>query len=270
MAKSLAHYRNQLRERGLKSIVVARLRWYKRKVAGLAIFGRMVEALGNQVSVDGIKLSLDNPLIPVSDKGYILFNIHETGERALARKYILRSLPTIEIGGSIGVVSCSISRILDDPSAFVVVECSPENLKSLAKNRKLNSCEFSIEPRALAYGSDTVSFNVDSFLAGTVHGDADNHILVTTTTVLDLIKKYKFHRINLIVDCEGAEIDLVVNEAAILRDYVKWFIVEIHPGIVGRAAVSDMFDKLKESGFVVREKHGEQVVAFENVGLSVP
>jgi FkbM family methyltransferase len=268
MGKSIAHYRAKLRDRGLKAIILGRLRWYKGMVAGHPAVGRLVEILGDRVSLNGTTISLDNPLIPTAVKGYFLFGMHEEGERKLAARYLDRALPTIEIGGSIGGVSCMVSKLLDNPAALVVVECSPENLKSLETNRNLNGCEFSIEPKALAYGSDTIAFNVDNFLAGTTHGKAGERIVVPTTSVFDIIKKYRFDRINLIADCEGAEIDLVINEHEVLRSHVKWFIVEVHPDLVGRAAVQDMLERLDRCGFVIRERHGDQVIAFENAALS--
>jgi FkbM family methyltransferase len=270
MSKSIAHYRAQLRDRGLKDIILGRLHWYRELLAGQPTVGWLVERFGDRVSLNGITLSLDNPLIPTSVKGYFYFGVYEEGERKLTTRYLDRALPTIEIGGSIGGVACMVSRLLDNPAAYVVVECSPQNLESLAKNRDLNSCEFSIEPKALAYGSDTISFNVDSFLAGTIHGETGRQISVSTTSVSDILEKYRFDQINLIADCEGAEIHLVINEPEVLRNHVKWFIVEIHPNLVGPAAVQDMLERLKHCGFVVRERHGDQVIAFENVTLSRP
>ena len=171
--KSLSHYRAKLHDRGFREIILGRLRWYKRSFAmDNWVVGRLVELFGNRISLDGITLSLANPLIPTPYKSNIYFGIYENGERELSAKYLNRNIPTVEIGGSIGGVSCTVSKLLKDPASYVVVECSPENLLTLTKNRDLNQCSFAIEPKALAYGSDTISFNLENFIAGRVNGNS--------------------------------------------------------------------------------------------------
>jgi FkbM family methyltransferase len=266
--RRLAHYYAQLRERGLKAVLLRRFHWYKIQISGRPEVGWLVELFGDCISLGGVKLSLDNPLIPTAFKGHILFGFYEEGERQLATRYLDAALPTVEIGGAIGVVSCTVSKLLNDPAAFVVIECSPPNLTSLTKNRNLNGCKFSIEPKALAYGSDVIAFNIDTFHAGTIHGESKKQIVVPTTTISEILKKYKFDRINLIADCEGAEVDLVINELDVLRDRVKWFIVEVHPTLVGAQAVNDMLEILTRCGFAIKEQYGNQVIAFENTALS--
>jgi FkbM family methyltransferase len=267
--RTFAHYQAQLRDRGLKGVLLSRFRWYKIKLSERPVVGRLVEILGDRVSLGGVRISLDNPLIPTAFKGHILFGFYEEGERTLATRYIDPGLPTVEIGGAIGVVSCTVSKFLNDPAAFVVVECSPPNLISLAKNRDLNGCKFSIEPKAIAYESDVVSFNVDTFYAGRVHGNSEQQLSVPTTTISKILEKYRFDRINLIADCEGAEVDLVINEPHVLRNHVKWFIVEVHPTLVGAQAVGDMLERLVRCGFEIKERYGNQVIALENTTLSV-
>jgi FkbM family methyltransferase len=266
----LTHYVTQLRDRGPSAIFWSRLRSYKKRISDNPKVGRMVEIFGNKVWLDGMTLSLDNPLIPTAFKGHILFGFYEKAERTLVAAYIDRKLPTIEIGGAIGAVSCTIGKLLVNPQAFVVVECSPTNLASLAKNRELNACQFSIESKAVAYGSDTISFSVDTFYAGRIDANGAKTISVPTTSIREILKKYRFDdSINLIADCEGSEIDIVANEIETLRDRVKWLIIEVHPALVGQPAVDAMMDKLEEAGFIVRDRslHNHHVFALENENL---
>jgi hypothetical protein len=48
-------------------------------------------------------------------------------------------------GGCIGVVSCVINRVLQEPSRHVVVEGNPYIIPALQCNRDFNGCSFQIE-----------------------------------------------------------------------------------------------------------------------------
>src|SRR5580704_15131065 len=108
--KTIAHYRQKLNERGLRDLIAGRLSWYKSRFQMDNWYvGRMVELLGNKVTIQGARLCVDNPLVTTRHKGSMFFNIYENAERELASKYLDRSLPTVEIGGSIGGVSCVVN-----------------------------------------------------------------------------------------------------------------------------------------------------------------
>jgi FkbM family methyltransferase len=225
---SLEQYRRKLRERGVSEIVAGRLRWYRQAFQmNNWLIGRLIELCGNQVTVDGIRLSLDNPLITTRHKSTIYFGIYEIGERELSKQFIDPTLPTIEIGGSIGVVACSTNRLLADPTAHVVVECNPLVLPTLEKNRALNGCRFTIEPRALAYDVDTISFTIapDHFMMGRLGGSNGQEVIVRTVTLAEIIATHQFKTVNLISDSEGAEVE---HEADLLRRHVKIIILETH------------------------------------------
>lgn len=57
----------------------------------------MVELTGNTVRLDDITLSVDNPLVTTRHKSTLYFGIYEVGERELTKRFIDRSIPTIEI-----------------------------------------------------------------------------------------------------------------------------------------------------------------------------
>jgi FkbM family methyltransferase len=220
MAKTLSHYRQTFAEKGFVGIISGRLRWYSQAI-GHSYFltknwcvGRFVELAGNNIVFDGINLSVDNPLIKTGDKGPMYFGVYEISERKLTRRYIDPSLPTVEIGGSIGGVACITNRLLRDPSAHVVVECNPLVLPTLQRNKEINGCGFAIEPYALAYQGDTVPLNVSSeyFMMSRLHASSGHKITVGTIKLRDIVEKYEFNIINLISDSEGSEVEMVENE----------------------------------------------------------
>ena len=156
-----------------------------------------------------------------------------------------------------------VGKMLLDPTRQVVLECNPMLLPTLKKNRDVNGCRFEIEPLALAYGRQTVSFTVtDHFMLGGVGNRPTARVDVPTTYLRKILDKYGFDRINLISDCEGAEIGLVDHEADLLRDRVGRLIVEIHelaPGTIDRTVA-----KICNLGFVAKQRLRGGVLAFEN------
>jgi FkbM family methyltransferase len=266
---SIAHYRQKLRDRGIRNLIAGRLSWYKlRFQMDNWWIGRLVELTGNRVNLGGVKLSLDNPLVRTMHKSSIYFGIYEIEERELSARHINRSLPTIEIGGCIGGVSCTVSKLLQNPTAHVVVECNPVLLPTLEYNRQLNGAQFTIEPYAIAYGAETISFGIDDAMMGSALRRQNQQVTVPTTTLRKLVDKHGFDLINLISDCEGAEIDLIDNEPDTLRDRVKWFVAEVHPEFVGPDKVAKMMTDLGRLGFQVRSNSRRNVIAFENTFLA--
>jgi FkbM family methyltransferase len=160
------------------------------------------------------------------------------------------------------------ARSVADPTAFVVIECNPILLPTLKSNRDRNGCQFEIEPVAIAYGGETVSFTIDGhFMMGRLQEGAGQRVTVKATTMKSILDRKAFKKINLISDCEGAEIDLVLNEPDVLRERVKWLVIETHEMHVGAAAVKKMLDALSQLGFVVRDQARETVLALENLSL---
>lgn len=252
MKARLEGYRRKLNEKGVAEIIKGRFRWYKQSFQmDNWLIGRMVELFGNKIALDGIRLSLDNPLIQTRHKSTIYFGLYEVEERAMAKRFLDPALPLIEIGGSIGGVACLTNKMLSNPEAHVVVECNPFVLPTLEENRVLNGCKFAIESRALAYDAETISFNVvmDHFMKGALGGSEGQKVTVETVTLAEIVRTHKFEAFNLISDSEGAEVDMVDNEAALLRDHAKVILLETHAAARGPAAISGMIAKLESLGF---------------------
>jgi len=268
MFKPLSHYRQKLTEKGISGIIVGRWRWYKQAFEmDNWVIGKLIELSGNKVTVDGITLSVDNPLVTTRHKSSLYFGIYEIPERELARRYVDPSLPLVEIGGSIGGVACTINKLLINPSNHVVVECNPLVLPTLEQNRDLNGCKFAIEPFALAYGSDTISFivDVDHFMLGSLHGTSGKEATVPTITLKRIVEKYGFQTINLISDSEGAEVEMVENERDLFRYRVKCFILETHENLRGRQPIARTLSALSDLGFQIEEQdEGKDVFAMTN------
>jgi FkbM family methyltransferase len=268
--KSLGHYRQKLRDRGPIEIIAGRLRWYWLEFQlNNWWIGKIVELSGNTIRIDDVTLSVDNPLITTEHKSALYFGIYEIGERELSKRFIDRGLPTVEIGGSIGGVACTTNKLLADPRAHVVIECNPIVLPTLERNRTLNKCSFTIEPRALAYDGETMEMTIPRhFMLGHLQNGGGNNALngqkvsVPTITLKEILEKYHFEAINLISDSQGGEVEMVEQESAILRDRVKWLIIETHAEERGKEALDKTLAILGDIGFEIRGEDDTVLALF--------
>jgi hypothetical protein len=96
--------------------------------------GRAIELFGNRVQMDGMIFSVDCPLISTPHKSTLAFGLHEMEERELVERWLPRDIPTFELGGGLGVVSCLINRKLARPSDQIVVEANPIMIPILEQN----------------------------------------------------------------------------------------------------------------------------------------
>src|SRR2546426_6211274 len=94
--------------------------WLGRKIDWW--YGRLIEIRGNNVSIDGCTFSLESPAIATQSKSRFMFGQYERPEREAIRRFLDPTLPVVEFGGSIGVLSCLTNRRLSDPQRHVVIE----------------------------------------------------------------------------------------------------------------------------------------------------
>jgi len=275
--KSLAHYAERIRTKGIVSALSGK---YRHAVVALMLnnrlaartidgIGRAVELTGNTIKIRGSRFSVESPLISARHKGMIYLGLYENAELDLSARYLDRLLPTIEIGGAIGAVACATSRLLKNPAKHVVVEANPLLLPILTNNRDRNRRPFAIEHAAIGYNGETVAFsNGGDFVAGRIIIGGKNTVTVPCTTLTRLIDKYRFAQINLVCDCEGAEIDIVLHEPELLKARVRTIIMETHRNFRGNHAVEELLSRLSSLGFKQPEPPRNEVYAFINYTLS--
>lgn len=225
--------------------------------------GRVIELRGNKVQLDGCTFLLDHFAIPTREKSAFFWNTYEQDMRVPLKKYIHRDAPVVELGASIGVVSCITNRMLTDPSQHVVVEANPDIVPILEKHKAVNNCGFTIQHGAIAYGSPTIRFfQHGKFLASSVHVESDRFVEVSTLSLKNILEQTGFTHINLLVDIECAEIELVRHEIDVIAQHVDMLFLETHPGDTSPEDIQKMRDALEAHGFVEIE-YRDAVLVYE-------
>ena len=162
-------------------------------------YGKLVEIGGNVIKIDGCAFSLDSPAIPTRVKSSFLFDEYEKPERQAIRRFLNPTMPVVEFGGSVGVVSCLTNRRLSDPRRHVVVEANPAMVSLLKRNRDLNHCQFDILPAMVGYGSDRGTFyaNENFLTSSSILTDSRDVVNVTEVKTVNLSSILNQYQIDL-------------------------------------------------------------------------
>lgn len=262
-AQGVAGVMSAFKDRYLDNWIGKRLDW---------CYGKALEIRGNVITIDGCTFSLESPVISTESKSKFMFDRYERPEREAVRRFLDPSLPVVEFGGSIGVVSCLTNRRLRDPRRHVVVEANPALVPLLQANRDRNHCRFTILPCVVAYGSDQALFYVTDadFVVGSATprstGEAAESVRVATTDLRSIVDRSHFDWCTLICDIEGGESDLIRHEPDILRRRVATLILEIHEWSMGRARAEELFRELADLGFQTLRSERD-TFTFGNAGF---
>ena len=213
--------------------------------------GKLVEIIyGDIVNIDGLKIDISNPAITTAIKCRFILDRYEPEERETVKKFLDETTPVIELGGSIGVVSCTINKILLDQTKHVVVEANPNLIPTLQKNRDQNNCKFEILNKAIGYGSKRINFFLHKkFIGGSTQRETEKSVFVEATSLSNLINRENFNKVNLVSDIEGAEIEMIKKEISVLKEKVDIFIVGFHPGISKMEEIKEAKKIIQEDGF---------------------
>jgi len=213
---------------------------------------RLIAGRVTGVEVDGCRYKIAG--FPAEMWRSLVTGEYERQERQAIRKYLDPSLPLIEMGGCLGVVSCIANRALNHPRKHIVVEASPAFSSIIRSNATRNSSDFAIVTAAIAYGCDRITFWENpkypySSALDPIHEGAVE-ISVPTTTLKNLVQQYGLTRCSLVCDIEGQEYQMIQNELPLIAGLVSWLILETHPRLIGQEKTDEMLSQLSGAGFV--------------------
>jgi FkbM family methyltransferase len=164
-------------------------------------------------------------------------NKYEKEEITFLKKHISKDAKFLDLGGSLGVLSCVIANMLDDHSSMTVVEANPNLIDDLTNNRDINDFNFNIVHAAVSSDNREVDFNFDGHnLAGSIarkkHLESDkwggyNRKKMKTITPIDIENLVKTKFDHLSCDIEGEELRLLPEMVDYFKNY-KLMVVEFH------------------------------------------
>ena len=228
--------------------------------------------LGRPVMIDGVKLPYRK--IPKASVLELKRGTYEDVERDLIKKYLPAGKFVVELGASLGIISCHILK--KKPVRLIAFEAVEKWAEIARETVNLNypqGISFELVRCALgAAGQSQVIFNSSSEcnLGGYVSSTAtDLSIVVPAMSLFDLNRIYDVPEgAWLVMDIEGMEWDIAKNQGAALNRY-QGIIVECHHTQDGKTTImpQEIVTEYIKNGFKLIEKadHGTHIVAvFES------
>ncbi|QDG51690.1 FkbM family methyltransferase [Persicimonas caeni] len=230
------------------------------------LVGNLVGAIFNdRIPSWDCHIDTSSPRIDGPTKASVFWRLYEGSEIRFIRSQLRADLDVVEVGGSIGVVSCHIRRRLAPHRRLFVVEADPE-LATIADNNLRSNhpkASFEVLNRAVSYHPDAdglVRFarspaNVSGRLAEDTSQDV---VEVGATTLGGLVEEKQIDEFVLVSDIEGAEAQLLDQDAEILRDRCRQIVIELHETQLAGTAVGidDLVATITDLGFALDARRG--------------
>jgi FkbM family methyltransferase len=206
----------------------------------------------SRFEVDGLQILAPSRLVRANIRYGLQAGSYEEAERQ-AIKHVDPSLPVLEVGGGLGVVSCAINRRLADPSQHVVVEMDPRLLKVIELNREVNGASFELRHAALWYGAGQPTAGFGNYVDRRA---GDGGSTVPRLTVDQVLREKGWDQVNLVMDVEGMEHDLVDREWDAIADRVAVLVAEVHSHQGMEERCGKTLDRWAVSGFARHYVYG--------------
>ncbi len=204
------------------------------------------------VRLGGVTIDTTVGHIPENVRELIFREIYEDTERDLIGKILKPGMRTLEIGTGIGFVSLVAARICGENNVFCY-EANPELEPTIRRNFALNGMTPNLTMRAVTVdGAPITFFKSDNIISSSLYDRKrdDKQIVVESEALSDVLAKHNPSA--LIMDVEGAEVQLLGD---VDLQNIAHIIVELHPHIVGDAAISTLVSSLKARGYVMRSSN---------------
>lgn len=220
------------------------------KALKFLVAGWYFDVFKRKFTAGGCSFEIPESLTTRAGRGYFALDLYENVERKLVSDFIKGNERVLELGACIGIISCIVNKRLNDPSKHVVVEANPKVIPYLNNNKQMNGCKFSIENCVISSNKEEIFSFGDSIVSGSLLQKAGQ---VTSTAVKgvrieDLEKNHHFEFDTLIIDIEGGEYNLLLENKNKLKQF-RMIIIENHPHLLADKQIKEYEGLLEENNF---------------------
>lgn len=211
------------------------------------LHGLLFDLRGGEYRTEGMSFRIVPDQFPRSYRSRLYFDIYEAPERALARKWIPADAQVLELGGCVGVLSCVVNKLLDNPAHHVVIEANPTLIDVLTYNRDTNGCSFQIENCIVSSATEAEFYIAHIMTANRKDSGRGRRVRVPTETIEMLENRHNVKFDTLILDIEGGELDFFSENADRLAN-VRLVLLELHRHILNAAQLEICTMVLEKAG----------------------
>lgn len=244
MARSGSHFSsNEMLSKILSNPSV----YFKRLPVFLA--GIFFDAFVKKYHFKNCSFKFPKEFTSVYDRGRAWIFGYETPECVLAQEYLPSNAHLLELGACIGVVSCVTNKKLEKSSQHVVVEGNEAIIPFLKANRDANNCKFKIENCIISSHSNVKFFINKSMVLSGMSRESGREIFCRGMGIHELEHKHAIIFDFLIMDIEGGEHGVVIQNIEYLSKNIRGIILETHPDILGEEKIQEYESALTSAGF---------------------
>jgi FkbM family methyltransferase len=225
------------------------------------IMGMLLKIRNRPITSGSLKISYPKENTSFLFVASLFFGMSEEDEKQSIDKYLNPNAVVLELGGCLGIISCYINEKLINKKNHVVLEANPSLIGYLIKNRDLNNYSFLIKNKVIS-NSDFIDFHI----AKSIHSSSiKNKTLIKHTiegiTIKNLEKECSLNFDTLIMDIEGAELELILN-TKFDELSIHTIIFELHDfnKMLNKKDVEKIEIKLKKDGFIFCDKIETSVI----------
>lgn len=209
----------------------------------------------------GVKLWLAAPVLRKGHRRQIVRHQYEEAELSILDATLTSEDSVLELGAGIGLTSIFCAKRIGDGAKIHALEANPALVPVLERNFRLNGVWPDFHNMAAAKETGEVEFALDrSYTSSGLHGrpsETVERVRLPAAGFQDLLDRYRPSY--LIMDIEGGEIDLLPGADLTC---VRKICLEVHPEIVGDAAISGVVAGLMAAGFLLHFSRSRKNVIY--------
>lgn len=215
------------------------------------------------VSISGVKINLESPLISLDLKKYFYNESYEGHELNILKNSLCKNDIVLEVGAGIGFISTFSALQIGSERVFAY-EANPEMVLKINETYKLNDVNPVIKNAILSNTHELVNFYLEPNFWSSSTTKRSNQAQCINVQTININKEIlKIKPTFLILDIEGGEVELI----PLIKfecNSIKFILIEMHPHIVGKHQSSSVISCLLAYKFCIDfNKSKKNVLFFE-------
>lgn len=206
----------------------------------------------------GLVINTSDPSVADPVKAALFFEMYESAEFRFVDRYLRRDLDTVELGGSLGYVSCLIRRRLAANAKLICVEANPRLIPILNQNLSINvpgSSTIVVNAAVDGPGLRHSRFSIGKDnLVSKIASDNEASLLVPSMGLEQLLSAHSIPQYTLVSDIEGSEASFIFGAVEPLVG-CQQIVIELHDTQYEGRRIS-----VEELRAALVERHGFRVV----------
>jgi len=169
---------------------------------------------GRFIPFFNVKIDVSDMVVSEREITHIFWRIYEKAEVRLIRKYYDGSMPVVELGSSIGVISSLLGKMKKPEVPLFCIEANEQLIPTLTSNLQVNQVQnYQILHKAVGPKDEaSVYFSFAPSSLNSKISKASTDISVDTINLIDFVEDQKLNDFFLICDIEGAEIYIIEEQ----------------------------------------------------------